>query len=76
MTTERIVMNVDTLDLEDTVIIDFNVYDLEQDDVVKVGSYVHITQFEDEFIVFIYNSENKLISRTDVPFNFKDVNEL
>jgi hypothetical protein len=76
MTTERIVMNVEQSDSVDAVVVNFDVYDFEQDEVTQVGGYVQVRQHEDEFTVIIFDAEGDVISQTSVPFNFKAVEDL
>ena len=76
MTTERIVMNVEKHDNENAVIVNFDVYNLEQDAVTQVGGYVQIRQHDDEFTVIIFDVEGDVISQTNVPFNFKNVEDI
>jgi hypothetical protein len=76
MTTERIVMNVEDHDHENVVIVNFDVYDIDQDDITKVGGYVQVRQHGDEFTVIIFNVDGDVISETSVPFNFKAVEDL
>ena len=76
MTTDRVVMDVEYSDNEDAVVVNFDVYDFEQDAVTQVGGYVQIRQHEDEFTVVIFDAEGDVISETSVPFNFKKVEDL
>lgn len=76
MTTERIVMSVDNFDSEDAIVVNFDVYDLEEDAVTQVGGYVQVRQLKDEFRVLIFDVEGDVLSETSVPFNFKNVEDI
>ena len=76
MTTERIVMSVDNFDSEDAIVVNFDVYDLEEDAVTQVGGYVQVRQLKDEFRVLIFDVEGDVLSETSVPFNFKKIEDI
>ncbi len=66
-----ILMETDRLD-DGSVVVNFNLYDEESDEVVGDGGYVNIRQEENEYTIFVFNSEGDVISEVRVPFNFKE----
>ena len=73
---EKIELNVDREVYENSVVVTFDKRDTEIDDVVAVGGYVQIRQGSRCFQVLIFNADGDIVSDTDVPFNFKSVEEL
>ena len=66
-------MTTDSLD-DGSVVINLDVWDTDQQCVVKMGGYVMVKQDDEEqrFYVLVYNGEGDLLSETLVPFNFKE----
>jgi uncharacterized protein YciU (UPF0263 family) len=73
---EKIEMNVDREAFEDSVIVTFDKRDTEIDDIVAVGGYVQVRQNDDGFQVLVFNSEGDIVAETEVPFEFKLVEDL
>ena len=65
-----IVMNTDRLD-DDSVVVNFDMHD-DGGDVIKQNGYVYVKQKEDMFIVIVYNAFGDVLSKTHVPFGFKE----
>lgn len=71
---EQVVMRTDRLD-DDSVVVNFDVYDTEYNEVTKDGGYVHIRQELEFFNVTVYDCEGSVLSEVNVPFKFKEINE-
>lgn len=71
---EQVVMRTDRLD-DDSVVVNFDVYDTEYSEVTKDGGYVHIRQELEFFNVTVYDCEGSVLSEVNVPFKFKEINE-
>jgi len=69
---ENILMRTDRLD-DDSVVVNFDVYDTDQREVIKDGGYVHIRQELEFFNVVVYNCDGDVLSEVNVPFNFKEL---
>ena len=69
---ENILMRTDRLD-DDSVVVNFDVYDNDQREVTKDGGYVHIRQELDFFNVTVYDCDGDILSEVNVPFNFKEL---
>jgi hypothetical protein len=72
----KVELNVDREVYENSVVVTFDKRDTEIDDIVAVGGYVQIRQGSRGFQVLIFNTDGDVVSDTDVPFNFKSVEEL
>jgi hypothetical protein len=72
-TNQEIMMNVDTLS-PTTAVINFDIYDADEDQVVKGGGYVMSRQDDEDqcFYVSVYDADGNILSETVVPFNFKE----
>lgn len=72
-TNQEIMMNVDTLDNQSAVI-NFDIYDNDEDQVVKGGGYVMSRQDDEDqcFYVSVCDVDGNILSETVVPFNFKE----
>ena len=71
-TNENLCMRTDRLD-DDSVVVNFDVYDTDQCEVTKDGGYVHIRQELEFFNVTVYDCEGNVLSEVNVPFNFKEL---
>lgn len=71
---EQIVMRTDRLD-DDSVVVNFDVYDNEHREVTKDAGYVHIRQELEFFNVVVYNCEGTVLSEVNVPFKFKELDQ-
>lgn len=71
---EQVVMRTDRLD-DDSVVVNFDVYDRKHREVTKDGGYVHIRQELEFFNVTVYDCEGSVLSEVNVPFKFKEINE-
>jgi hypothetical protein len=69
---ERLLMRSDRLD-DDSIVVNFDVYDTDQHEVTKDGGYVHIRQELEFFNVVVYDCEGNVLSEVNVPFNFKEL---
>jgi hypothetical protein len=67
---KTILMETNRLD-DDSVVVNFNLFDKEADEVVGDGGYVNIRQEENEYAIFVFNSEGDIVSEVRVPFAFK-----
>jgi len=66
---EVILMNTDRLD-DDSVVVNFDVYDTEQREVTKDGGYVCIRQMDEWFTVTVFDCNGLVLSETNVPHKF------
>ena len=69
---EELVMRTDRLD-DESVVVNFDVYDNDYREVTKDGGYVHIRQELDFFNVVVYDCEGNVLSDVNVPFKFKEL---
>ena len=69
---ERLLMRSDRLD-DDSIVVNFDVYDTDQHEVTKDGGYVHIRQELEFFNVVVYDCEGNVLSEVNVPFKFKEL---
>jgi len=69
---ENILMRTDRLD-DDSVVVNFDVYDTDQREVTKDGGYVHIRQELEFFNVTVYDCDGDVLSEVNVPFKFKEL---
>jgi len=69
---ENILMRTDRLD-DDSVVVNFDVYDTDQREVTKDGGYVHIRQELEFFYVVVFDCEGNVLSEVNVPFKFKEL---
>jgi hypothetical protein len=69
---EQLSMRTDRLD-DESVVVNFDVYDTEQREVTKDGGYVHIRQELEFFNVTVYDCNGDILSEVNVPFNFKEL---
>ena len=67
---KTILMETNRLD-DDSVVVNFNLLDEESDEVIGDGGYVNIRQEENEYAIFVFNSEGDIVSEVRVPFAFK-----
>jgi hypothetical protein len=76
---ERIVIHTDTLDDEgeNSMVINFDVYDDELQEVTQTGGYVNVRKDKDDkcFYVTVFNDEGDVLSETVVPFIFNNHNK-
>ena len=72
-TNQEVMMNVDTLS-PTTAVINFDIYDADEDQVVKGGGYVMSRQDNEDqcFYVVVCDADGNVLSETVVPFNFKE----
>jgi hypothetical protein len=70
---EEIKLTTDRLD-DDSIVINFDLFDTDQDEVTKTGGYVHVRQDNEDknFYVTVYNAAGDVLSETLVPFNFEE----
>jgi hypothetical protein len=66
---ENIVMDTDRLD-DDSVVVNFNIWDEESEEIVGDGGYVHVRKEDGNFVVAVFNSDGDVLSETIVPFQF------
>ena len=71
---EQIVMRTDRLD-DDSVVVNFDVYDNERREVTKDGGYVHIRQELEFFNIVVFDCEGNVLSEVNVPFKFKELDQ-
>jgi len=69
---ENLLMRTDRLD-DDSVVVNFDVYDNDQREVTKDGGYVHIRQELEFFNVVVFDCEGNVLSEVNVPFKFKEL---
>jgi predicted homoserine dehydrogenase-like protein len=70
---EELQMNTDHLD-DGSVVVNFDIFDTENDQVVKQGGYVMVKKDEEEqrFYVLVFNGTGDLVSETLLPFAFEE----
>lgn len=71
---EQVVMRTDRLD-DNSIVVNFDMYDTDYNEVTKDGGYVHIRQELEFFNVVVYDCEGNVLSEVNVPFKFKEINE-
>jgi hypothetical protein len=71
---EVILMNTDRLD-DDSVVVNFDVYNKNYKEVTKDAGYVHIRQELEFFNVVVYNCDGDVLSEVNVPFKFKEIDQ-
>ena len=71
---EKLVMRTDTLE-DDSVVVNFDVYNKNYKEVTKDAGYVHIRQELEFFNVVVYNCDGDVLSEVNVPFKFKEIEE-
>lgn len=69
---EKIDMRTDRLD-DDSIVVNFNVYNDAYHEVTKDGGYVHIRQELEFFNVVVFNCDGDVLSEVNVFFNFKEL---
>ena len=67
---QKVVLDTNRLD-NDSVVVNFNLFDEENDEAVGDGGYVHVKQEENVFQVTVFNCDGDVVSEVDVPFAFK-----
>lgn len=71
---EQVVMRSDRLD-DDSIVVNFDVYDRDYNEVTKDGGYVHIRQELEFFNVVVFDCEGSVLSEVNVPFKFKELDQ-
>jgi hypothetical protein len=78
--TERVTTSVDRplYPTDNRIIVDFNVYDFEADEVTQVGGHLCLRQSDEdkEFNVVIFNANGDVISQTRIPYQFMEAEKL
>jgi hypothetical protein len=71
---DEIQMSPDTLD-DGSVVVNFDVYDNENNQVIKTGGYVMVRKDEDEkrFTILVFDKDGNSVSQTLLPFDWSDV---
>ena len=71
---DEIEMNADTLD-DGSVCVNFDLYDTENNEVIKTGGHVLVRKEEDEksFYISVFNGDGDVLSETIMPFDFKEL---
>jgi hypothetical protein len=71
---DEIQVNPDTLD-DGSVCVNFDVYDKENDEVIRTGGYVLIRKEEDEkrFYITVFDKYNEVFSQTLLPFDWSEI---
>ena len=71
---DEIQMNTDRLD-DGSIVVNFDVYDNENNDVIKTGGYVMVRKDEDEkrFYIIVFDKDGEAVSQTLLPFDWSDV---
>jgi hypothetical protein len=63
-------INTDRWD-DDSVVVNFDLVDLDKGDVVGQAGYVHIRMEDNAFTVTAFNADGDVVSETHMPFDFK-----
>jgi hypothetical protein len=58
---------------EASVVVNFDLIDMEAGKLVGAGGYVQVRREETDFTVTVFDAEGDVVSETHVPFNFKEV---
>jgi hypothetical protein len=58
---------------ESSVVVNFDLTDMEAGKLVGAGGYVQVRKEETVFTVTVFDAEGDVVSETHVPFNFKEV---
>jgi hypothetical protein len=72
----KVEMNVDREVYEDSVVVTFDLRDTQDDEIFAVGGYVQVIQDEECFQILVFNKDGDIVSDTEVPFDFKLVEDL
>jgi hypothetical protein len=70
---QEIIMATDRLD-DDSVVVNFDIYDEDEGQAIKGGGYVHVRQDNAAncFTVTVYDADGNVLSETLLPFNFTE----
>jgi predicted homoserine dehydrogenase-like protein len=70
---EELQMNFDSLD-NGSVVVNFDIFDTENDQVIKQGGYVMVRKDEDEhlFTITIVDASGDVVHEINFPFDFKE----
>ena len=73
---DEIQMIPDTLD-DGSVVVNFDVYDKENNEVIKTGGYVLIRKEEDlkDFYICVFNKDGDQMSQTRLPFDWLSLDQ-
>ena len=63
-------INTDCWD-DDSVVVNFDLVDLENNNVVGQCGYVHVRIETKEFTITVFNADGDTVSETHLPFKFK-----
>ena len=68
---QEVRINTDELD-NGAVVVNFDVYDHQEDQVVAQSGYVHVIQENEHFVVIVFDADGDVVSETKLPINFKE----
>jgi hypothetical protein len=71
---EKLVMRTDTLE-DDSVVVNFDVYNKNYKVVTKDAGYVHIRQELEFFNVVVYNCDGDVLSEVNIPLKLKEIDQ-
>jgi hypothetical protein len=60
---------------DSSVIVNFDLINLEDGDLIGAGGYVHVRKEETDFSVTVFNVDGDVVGEIHVPFNFKGLEE-
>ena len=66
----KVVMNQVRLD-DDSIVINFDKFDVSDGEIVEEGGYTHVRQESDAFVITVFNCYGDVVSETRLPFEFK-----
>ena len=78
--TERVTTSVDRplYPTDNRIIVDFNIYDFEADEVSHLGGHVCIRQSDkdEQFNIVVFNANGDVVSETTIPYEFMEAEKL
>lgn len=63
-------INTDRWD-DDSVVVNFDLVDLDKGSIVGQAGYVHIRKEDNAYTVTAFNADGDVVSETHMPFDFK-----
>lgn len=63
-------INTDRWD-DDSLVVNFDLVDLDKGDVVGQAGYVHIRKEDKAYTITAFNADGDVVSETHMPFDFK-----
>ena len=67
----KVVMNQVRLD-DNSVVINFDKFDVSNGELVGEGGYTHVRQESDAYSITVFDCDGEVVSETRLPFKFKN----